>query len=75
VARPKPLTAPQKKTLVAYAKATWGNLDVVPGREVTAPALEAELGREIRRDDYRDVMNTAFPAEKRKGGRPRGGGG
>jgi len=68
-ARAKKLTQVQFDRLVAFAKKEFGGLKPIPGRGVTEPALEAELGREIRRDDYRAVMNAAFPLETRKGGR------
>jgi hypothetical protein len=66
-----PLTPSQKEMLVDYAKAKWGHLAAVPGREVTQPALETELGRRMRRVDYRAVMSKGFPSEERKGGRPK----
>jgi hypothetical protein len=69
VRRMKSLTDPQKKMLITFAKDTWGKLNVVPGRDVTKPALEAKLGRVIRRTDYRAVMNKALP--ERRPGRPK----
>jgi hypothetical protein len=69
---PKPITSQQFGMLVAFAKEVFGKLDIIPGRDVTRPALETKLGRGIRRNDYRAVMNKAFPdPEKRKGGRPK----
>jgi hypothetical protein len=72
-ARVRRIAASEKKKLIAHARATWGRLDRVPNREATKPALEAKFGREIHRDDYRQVMSAAFPGE-RKGGRPKAGG-
>jgi hypothetical protein len=49
----------EEETLVAYAKETWGGLDIVPGRDITHPALAAKLGRLISRADCRAVLGEA----------------
>jgi hypothetical protein len=71
VEQAKALKPSEEEKLVKYATETWGDLDIVPGRETTMPALEAKLGRAIPRDAYRAIMNKALPSGKRPGGRPK----
>jgi hypothetical protein len=55
----KKLTPAQFDRLVAFAKKEFGGLKPMPGREVTEPALEAELGRPIVRHDRRAILHAA----------------
>jgi hypothetical protein len=70
-AKAKKPTPAELKRMVAFAQEKFGGLDPIPGRSVTQPALEAELGRAIPREDYRAIMNTVAPSKERKGGRPK----
>ena len=70
-ARAKKLTRAQFDRLVAFAKKKFGRLEIIPGRPVTGPALEAEFGQPIVREDYRAIMNKVIPSKERKGGRPK----